>query len=119
MPNIAIVAALEREVSPLVKKWQVHDREHDGRRFRFFQKDETVLVSGGVGATAARRATEAIIALFGPSLVYSVGFAGALDPALKAADVLRPGPVINAGDGSSTRVEGGNGVLVSFGSVAS
>jgi len=119
MPNIAIVAALEREVRPLVKKWQVQDREHDGRRSRFFQNGETVLICGGIGATAARRATEAIIALFHPKLVYSVGFAGALDPVLKVADILRPSQVINAGDASSTSVEGGNGLLVSFGSVAS
>lgn len=119
MPSIAIVAALEREVRPLVKKWKVHDREHDGRRFRFFQNDETVLVCGGVGSIAARRATEAIIALFQPKVVYSAGFAGALDPGLKVANVLRPGRVINAGDASSTNVEGGAGVLVSFGSVAS
>jgi adenosylhomocysteine nucleosidase len=119
MPNIAIVAALEREVRPFVKKWQVQDREHDGRRLRFFQKGETVLVCGGIGAAAARRATEAVIALFHPKIVYSAGFAGALDPGLKVADILRSGQVINAGDASSTSVEGGKGVLVSFGSVAS
>lgn len=119
MPDIAIVAALEREVRPLVKKWQVHEREYDGRQLRFFQNGGTVLVCGGIGATAARRGTEAVIALFQPKLVYSAGFAGALDPGLKVGDVLRPNRVINTGDASSTNVEGGNGVLVSFGSVAS
>jgi adenosylhomocysteine nucleosidase len=119
MPNIAIVAALEREVRPLVKKWKVHEREHDGRRFRVFQKDETVLVCGGVGSIAARRATEAVITLFHPKLVYSAGFAGALDPGLKVADILRPSRVINAGDASTANVAEGTGLLVSFGSVAS
>ncbi len=119
MPSIAIVAALEREVRPLVKKWKVHDREHDGRRFRFFQNDETVLVCGGIGSSAARRAAEALIALFEPKVVYSVGFAGALDPALKVSDVLRPSRVINASDASSTDISEGTGVLVSFASVAS
>jgi adenosylhomocysteine nucleosidase len=119
MPSIAIVAALEREVRPLVKKWRVQNRVHDGRRLRFFQNDETVLVCGGIGATAARRATEAVIALFHPKLVYSAGFAGALDPALKVPDILRPARVINAGDASSINLGGGTGVLVTFGSVAS
>ena len=119
MPNIAIVVALEREVRGLVKKWKVHDREHDGRRFRFFQNDETVVVCGGVGSMAARRATEAIVALFQPRVVYSAGFAGSLEPRLRVSDIFRPGRVINAGDASSTSVKGGNGVLVSFGSVAS
>lgn len=119
MPNIAIVAALEREVRPLVKKWKVHDRDHDGRRFRFFENNETVLVCGGVGSIAARRASEAVIALFHPKMVYSAGFAGALDPGLKVTDILRPSRVINAGDASSTNVGGSTGVLVSFASVAS
>src|SRR5262252_9532224 len=104
MPSIAIVAALEREVRPLVKKWRVQNREHDGRRLRFFLIGETVLVCGGIGATAARRATEAVIALFHPKLVYSAGFAGALDPGLKVADILRFAQVISAGDASSTSV---------------
>lgn len=119
MPSIAIVAALEREIRPLVKRWKVHEQEHDGRRYRFFRNGETVLVCGGVGSVAARRATEAIIALFEPKVVYSAGFAGALDRELKVASILRAGRVINAGDASSTNVQGGGGVLVSFGSVAS
>jgi adenosylhomocysteine nucleosidase len=119
MPSIGIVAALEREVRPLVKKWRVREREHDGRRFRFFENGDVVLICGGIGAAAARRAAEALIALFHPNVVYSAGFAGALDPALKVAAILRPGRMINASDASSTHVEGGNGTLVSFGSVAS
>lgn len=119
MPRLAIVAALEREVRPLVKSWRVTDKEHDGRRFRFFENGEVVVVCGGIGAAAARRASEAVIAIFDPKIVCSGGFAGALDPKLRIGDVVRPSSVINAGDGSRTVVEGGEGVLVSFDSVAS
>jgi adenosylhomocysteine nucleosidase len=119
MPRIAIVAALEREVRPLVKSWRATEKEHDGRRFRFFENGDVVLVCGGIGAAAARRASEAVIAIFDPKIVCSAGFAGALDPKLKVGDVVRPSMVINASDGSRTVVEGGEGVLVSFGSVAS
>jgi len=118
MPSLAIVAALEREVRPLVRRWRVTEREHDGRRFRFFENGEVVLVCGGIGAAAARRAAEAVIVGFGPRVVYSAGFAGALDPKLKVGDLINPQRVINAGDASSTVVERGSGVLVSFGSVA-
>ena len=117
--KIAIVAALEREVCPLIKNWQVSEREHDGRRFRFFEKDDVVLVCGGIGAMPARRAAEAVIALFIPEIVYSVGFAGALEPQVKVGDVIHARRVINAGDGSSVSLEEGDGVLVSFASVAS
>jgi adenosylhomocysteine nucleosidase len=119
MPRLGIVAALEREVRPLVKSWRITEKEYDGRRFRFFEKGEAVLVCGGIGAAAARRATEAVIVGFAPKMVYSAGFAGALDPRLKVGDLVIPERVINAGDASSTVVNGGSGVLVSFGSVAS
>jgi len=118
MRKVAIVAALEREVRPLIKSWRVTEKDYDGRRFRFFENGEVVLVCGGIGAAAARRAAEAVIALFDPAAVCSVGFAGALDSGLKVGDLVRPRTVINAGDGSRATVEDGQGVLVSFGSVA-
>jgi len=117
--KIAIVAALEREVRPLVKNWRVSEQEYDGRRFRIFENNDVVLICGGIGSVPARRAAEAVIALFTPAKVYSAGFAGALDPHLKIGDVLRPRKVINAADCSSTSMNEGDGVLVSFGSVAS
>src|SRR5579872_5655269 len=40
MSRVAIVAALEREVRPLVKHWRVNEKEHEGRRFRFFEGDD-------------------------------------------------------------------------------
>jgi len=119
MPKLAIVAALEREVRPLVKSWRMSEKEHQGRRFRFFENGDVVLVCGGIGAEAARRAAEALIAVFDPEVVCSAGFAGALDGTLRVGDIVRPGTVINAGDASRAIVEEGKGVLVSFGSVAS
>lgn len=119
MPRLAIVAALEREVRPLVKHWQISEKEHDGRRYRFFQSGKVVLVCGGIGGVAARRASEAVIAIFNPEKVCSAGFAGALDPTLRVAAVLRPRTVVNASDGSKTTLSDGEGVLVSFMEVAS
>jgi adenosylhomocysteine nucleosidase len=116
--KVAIVAALEREVRPLVKTWRAHEREHGGRRFRFFENDDLVVVCGGMGAEAARRAAEAAIELYTPVMIYSAGFAGALDRELKVGDVVCPRRVINAGDGSSVVLDSGDAVLVSFGAVA-
>ncbi len=118
MSKVAIVSALERELRPLVRHWRVSEKEHDGHRFRFFEKNEFVLVSGGIGADAARRAAEAVIVLYGPGVVYSAGYAGALDPQLKVGEVIRAGRVVNAGDGSSVQVASGDGVLVSYPTVA-
>ena len=118
MFRVAIVAALEREVRSLVKEWRVRAKEHAGRSFYFFEDGDIVLVCGGIGAEAARRAAEAVIAIYSPKLIYSAGFAGALDPALKLADIVQPRRVVNAGDGSRVSLDRGEGVLVTFGSVA-
>lgn len=124
MYKVGIIAALEREVRPLMKLkgwgWKVHEREHGGRRFRFLEDDtDVVLVCGGIGAEAARSAAVAMIEHYAPTVIYSVGFAGALDPSLKAGEVVQPAQVIDASDGSRAILSKGEGILVTFGSVAS
>jgi len=117
MPNLAIVAALEREVKPLIVSWHSRERQHGGRKFRFFEKDDAVLICGGIGAEAARRATEAVIALYAPAVVYSVGFAGALQPRLRVGDIVVPGRLLDARDGSRVDTGEGDGVLVTVSSI--
>jgi adenosylhomocysteine nucleosidase len=117
--KVAIVAALEREVRPLIKQWRSVEREHDGRKYKFFENERAVLVCGGIGHEAARRATEAIINLYAPVLVQSAGFAGALDPTLKVGTVLTPICVIDAKDGSRIEAGVGHWVLVSVDQPAS
>ena len=119
MSRLAIVAALEREVRPLIKHWQVRKREHAGREFRFYESREAIVVCGGIGPEAARRAAEAVIVLYSPDLLYSVGYAGALDPTLKVGDLLTPAQVINGSDGSRLDVSKGQGTLLSLNAVAS
>jgi adenosylhomocysteine nucleosidase len=114
-----MVAALEREIKPLVKHWRVRERAHAGKSFRFFEQDAVVLVCGGIGPQAARRVAEAVIESYSPTIIYSVGFCGALEPQLKAGDVIQPAQIIDAGDGSRVNLSEGRGILVSFGSVAS
>jgi adenosylhomocysteine nucleosidase len=131
MPKVAIasIAALEREISAFTKGWTRVEREHQGRNFLFLrreehEREEMIVVCGGIGLEAARRAAEAVIVLYRPSLVQSVGFAGALDASLHVGDVFIPAVVIDARDGSRTNIEGmiegGNnkGTLVSFMDVA-
>jgi adenosylhomocysteine nucleosidase len=120
--KIAIVAAMEREVRPLIRNWKVRTIEHSGRRYRLFESvlenGSTFLICGGIGADAARRATEAIICEVKPRRVISVGFAGALDSALKVGDVLEPRTVINAADGARTEIPWGEGILVTSATIA-
>jgi adenosylhomocysteine nucleosidase len=116
--KIAIVAAMEREVWPLVNDWPTVNKDYDGRSFKFFEKPPVVLICGGIGSESARRAAEAVINLYGPALIVSAGFAGGLDPKLQAGQMLTPRHVLDASDGSRTDSGTGEGVLVSFESVA-
>ncbi len=127
MPKVAIVAALEREVSGLTKSLNRVEQQYGGRRFVFFEGDEIVIVCGGIGVEAARRAAEAAIALYSPAMLQSVGFAGALDADLRVGDLFMPAFVIDARDGSRIEIEGAPGLeggrqerssLVTFASVA-
>jgi adenosylhomocysteine nucleosidase len=118
-PKLAIVAALEREVLPLIRDWLAVVKEHGGCSFRFYENGDAVVICGGIGAEPARRAAEAAIALYAPEMIYSAGFAGALDPSLKIADILVPARVIDAGDASAVETGAGQGILVTFGAVAS
>jgi adenosylhomocysteine nucleosidase len=129
MPKIGIVAAMEREVAPLIRGWKVrtlYQSGHVPRRYRLFETviesvPENVdlsLICGGVGYEAARRATEALIREVSPELVISVGFAGALDASLQVGDVVVPKTVMNSADGSRTNMGSGEGVLVSTTAVA-
>lgn len=112
------MAAVEREIKAGVRGWQVCERAHEGRNFKFFENERAVLVCGGIGAEAARRAAEAAIILYRPRLVVSVGFAGALNPELKAGEGFAPRMVVSADDGSRIDTEAGEGTLVSFGHIA-
>jgi len=118
MPEVAIVAALEREVSGIIRNCRRVVAEHQGREFVFFEDDKRVVVCGGIGDDGARRAAEAVIALYHPALVQSVGFAGALDTGFRVGEIFVPAVVIDARDGSRVEIEGGNGVLITFMSVA-
>ena len=119
MPKVAVVAALEREVRPLVAGWQVVHRSWDGREFRFFESDAAVVVCGGIGPEAARRACEAVCATYGPEIVISAGFAGALVADLKAGAVVVPAKVLDAADGAAVETGIGTGGLVSVAVMAS
>lgn len=116
--KVAIVAAMEREIRPLVRRWSRSGREYQGRSFTFFANDDAVAVSAGIGPESSRRACEAVIALYAPAELISVGLAGALDQTLPVGSVFTPRTVIDAKDGSRADTGEGSGVLVTFSSVA-
>jgi adenosylhomocysteine nucleosidase len=120
MPKVAIVAALEREVNGFIRNCRRVERDYAGRTFTFFEQDDIVVVCGGIGLDAARRASEAVIEFYHPALLHSVGFAGALTPERRVGDLFIPSAIIDARDGSRVYLAGvdGRNALVTFMSVA-
>lgn len=119
MNGIVIIAAIEREVQPLVRGWRRSWISDGARRFLVFENDEHVVVISGIGRANAEAAGRAAISQYQPDLLVSAGLAGALIRSLKAGSVVTPNVVVDATDGTEYRcvteaggVVGG-GVLVS------
>ena len=98
MSKIAIIAALDREIQPLVKRWPSTRIPHEGREFTLYEGEHAIAICGGIGAECARRATEVAIAHYSPGMIISAGIAGALVPDLKVGDTIFPACVIDVDD---------------------
>ncbi|HEY2114570.1 MAG TPA: hypothetical protein VGJ51_05750 [Candidatus Angelobacter sp.] len=123
MSKVAIVAAMEREIAPLVRGWQRGTLSSGERKFMFFERDGIVAALSGIGCANAELAARAVVAQYRPTLLISAGLAGALIRSLKAGSVFTPNVVVDAADGAEYRCVGdGNhvsgGVLVSAGEIA-
>jgi adenosylhomocysteine nucleosidase len=121
--RIGIIAAIREEIAPLVRGWSAQKINYGGREFELFESGDAegyqaFAICSGIGAEHGRRATEALIQEARPAKILSVGYAGALDSALKVGDVVEPRTVVSGGDGSRTDTGAGEGVLVSYPEVA-
>ena len=121
--QLAIIAALEREIQPLVRNWQRTQFAHDGRNFTCYRHEDLLVMAGGIGCEAAKRAACAMVAQYQPRMLVSAGFAGALIRTLKVGNVIVPNVIIDSVSGAEYRCnlgEGvlGGGILVSAGQVA-
>lgn len=121
MPNtsrVAIIAALEREVRELVTGAEVRHMRTTERKLPIYLRGDVSITCAGIGAQAAANATEATIQQVHPELIVSVGFAGAVDPALGIGAVVMPSAIIDANSGRRFSTFRGEGVLVSASGIA-
>ena len=120
MSKIAIIAAMEREVAPLVRGWKKSALASGDRKFTLFEREGVRAVVSGIGCANAELAARAVVEQFHPSALMSVGLAGALIRSLKVGSIFTPSVVVDAADEAEYRcsAEGGRvsgGVLVSSG----
>jgi adenosylhomocysteine nucleosidase len=112
----AIIAALPREVKHLVRGWQRHQLPG---KIVAYTNDLTVVACAGMGPTRATLAVQAAMSLKPVTTLFSVGLAGACNPALRVGDIVRAGTVIDARSGERFSDSKFTDVLVSSTSIAS
>jgi len=98
-PRVGIVTALEREVWPAVRRWRANTIEHNRRSFRVFENERAALSCAGMGAAPAAAAAHVLVGSYGPELLISAGFAGALDQKLAVGDLFAAKFVVDAATG--------------------
>lgn len=111
--SIAVVVAMRRELETLLTRFR-------GQRVNgveFFEIEHAVIVVGGIGRSAARRAAEAVMKTYEPAVLISAGIAGALTATLKVGDVVQGSEVVDAESGARFRTSGGESVIVSVSAV--
>src|SRR6266404_2902023 len=107
-PKLAIIAALEREIAPLVKGWRTTSVDSQRRTIKIFENDNVIVACGGIGGISARIAADAVwrhsngnVAMF-----VSAGFAGALVPELKVGVIFEPAIIIGDSDNNAIDTAG-------------
>jgi adenosylhomocysteine nucleosidase len=111
MSVIAIIAALDREMHPLVDEWNSSELNSGGNTFRCYHTDRLIAVAGGIGCERAELAARAVMENYHPQMLVSAGLAGALIRSLKAGSVVTPNVVVDAATGTEYRCNLGGEVV--------
>lgn len=114
MLRIGIIAALPREIAPLVRGW----RRPCNDRAAVWVSGNNVVACAGMGAECVTHAAEAVVQM-GATALVSAGYAGGLSDAAQTASIWVPETVIDAATGERFVTGIGRGTLVSVGMVAS
>ena len=105
MTRVAIIAAMPGELKPLVRGWQSGSR--NGVRFwsRLGPEEEWIAACAGAGQAAATRAFAALEDGGPISMVFSVGWAGALRPDIGTGAAYNVAGVIDIRTGERFRCD--------------
>jgi adenosylhomocysteine nucleosidase len=111
MTRLAIIAALESELQPLVKAWKKSVLSVDGKAVTCHEGEEAIAVAGGIGSRRAGAVARAVVEAFRPQVLVSAGLAGALIPTLKVGAVVLPNVIVDAETGVEYRCDVGGDVI--------
>ena len=110
---IGIVAALPREIAPLVRGWQRPCND----RVEVWTSGGCVATCAGMGTECVTRAAETAVQM-GATALISAGYAGGLSEAAHTASVWVPRTIVDAATGERFDSGIGRGTLVSVAMVA-
>lgn len=117
MPRVGIIAAMFREVHPLVRKMEPLKYSPD-RRVQIYQNKSAVIAYAGMGRNPATAAVQALLSVGEISSLASVGWAGGLNPGVAAGKVVQPSTVVDSLSGKRYSAGGSGGMLVTVQLVA-
>ena len=116
-PRVGIVAALRREIAPLVRQRRAVCLGRPNRRILIFESDGWVAGCGGIGKEAAQATAKVLIDEYRVNALISCGLAGGLTSQMKLAQTFVAGRVIDATSGKEWSNAAGAVTLVSVPSI--
>ena len=84
----------------------------------FFESDEVVLLCGGIGYEAGKRAAKAVIECAKPSVLIATGLAGGLEPEWTLGRTMVAAEVVDEATGRRFKTAYGKGTVVSSREIA-
>lgn len=123
MPRVGIVTAMATEVWPLIREWKkkphpYQNRGRVGHPLEFFEDEDAVLLCGGIGHEAGKRAAEAVIEYAKPSCLIATGLAGGLKPEWTLGRTMVAAEVVDEATGRRFKTAYGEGTVVSSRQIA-
>jgi len=120
---VGIVTAMATEVWPLIRDWRKNphpwqQQPEVGHPAAFFESDDAVLLCGGIGHEAGKRAAEAVMEYAKPSLMIATGLAGGLKPEWTLGRTLVAAEVVDEATGRRFKTVHGEGTVVSSREIA-
>lgn len=117
MARVGIVAAMFREVHPLLRTMKPLKFLPD-KRVRLYEDDQKVIAYAGMGINPAAIACQAVLATGELAAIASVGWAGGLNPSASEGRVVEPSSIVNGNSGERFSANGSGGTLVTVERVA-
>lgn len=116
--EFGFVAAMEREVSGLVRGWSTTKVAIANVPRNIHYTQSAAVICAGTGVDAAYSATKVLVDQCAPRILISIGFAGSCVPNLHPGSVVVPASVLEASTGRILHCACGRGQVVTLDRVA-